>query len=253
MVWTPLRSPPARSRSSAARIEVPHNVLKRVVDVCLAGAGLLLLAPVLLVLAVVIVANDWGPVFYRGVRIGRGGRPFRIYKFRTMVVDAERLGASSTAGDDPRITAIGAFLRRYKVDELPQLINVLVGDMSLVGPRPQVAWAVELYRPDERMLLDVRPGMTDPASIRFRNEAEILRGSPDPDRTYLEKIAPEKHRLGLEYVRRQSIALDMRILVATVYALFGGDPERLLADFGSKPLSFDPGRGRVHEPIAGRR
>ena len=237
MVWMPRRSPPARALSSAAPTEAKHSMLKRIVDICLAAAGLLILAPALVVFAVLIVANDRGPVFYRGVRIGRGGRPFRIYKFRTMVVDAERLGASSTAGNDPRITAIGAFLRRYKVDELPQLINVLAGDMSLVGPRPQVAWAVELYQPDERMLLDVRPGMTDLASIRFRNEADILRGSSDPDQTYLEKIAPEKHRLGVEYVRRQSLSLDLRILVATVYAVIGGDPERFVADVESPPLS----------------
>ena len=212
-------------------------VLKRIVDVVLAATALLVLAPVLLVFAALIVLGDAGPVFYRGVRIGRRGRPFRIYKFRTMVVDAEKRGGSSTAGDDPRITRVGAFLRAHKLDELPQLINVIVGDMSLVGPRPQVAWAVELYKPHERALLDVRPGMTDVASICFRNEAEILLGSENPDRDYLEKIAPEKHRLGLEYIKRQSIGLDLRILVATAFAVLGGDPAPLLADFAAPDLS----------------
>jgi lipopolysaccharide/colanic/teichoic acid biosynthesis glycosyltransferase len=209
-------------------------VLKRILDVSLSAIGLIVLSPFLIGVAALIVVGDRGPIFYRGVRVGRHGRSFRIYKFRTMVVDADKSGVSSTAEGDPRITPIGAFLRRHKLDELPQLINVLTGDMSLVGPRPQVGWAVALYAPHERALLSIRPGMTDVASIRFRNEAEILRGSPDPDRAYLDKIAPEKHRLGLEYVRRQSLWLDLRILGATIYAIMGGDPERLLG-FATAP------------------
>jgi lipopolysaccharide/colanic/teichoic acid biosynthesis glycosyltransferase len=195
-------------------------VAKRFFDILFSLAVLVLLGPFLLLVAVLIKVGSLGPVFYRGERVGLGGRPFRIYKFRSMVVDADRKGASSTAEDDPRITRIGGFLRKYKLDELPQFINVLVGDMSVVGPRPQVAWAVELYRPEERKLLDVRPGITDYASIRFRNEGEILRGYPDPDKAYLELIAPEKTRLGLEYVRDHSLWVDVKIIVMTFVSIF---------------------------------
>jgi lipopolysaccharide/colanic/teichoic acid biosynthesis glycosyltransferase len=138
-----------------------------------------------------------------------------------MVVNAERLGASSTAQDDPRITRMGRVLRASKLDEAPQLLNVLAGDMSLVGPRPQVEWAVALYTEEQQALLDVRPGMTDFASIVFANEAELLHGSRDPDRDYLATIAPEKIRLGLEYVRSRSLLLDFRIILATLCRVSG--------------------------------
>jgi lipopolysaccharide/colanic/teichoic acid biosynthesis glycosyltransferase len=199
-------------------------MLKRLFDIALSLFGLALLLPVMAVLAVLIKLDSKGPVFYRGLRVGRGGKPFAMLKFRTMVVDAEKIGASSTAEDDPRITRMGRFLRRFKLDELPQLWNVLLGQMSFVGPRPQVQWAVDLYTREERALLDVRPGITDYASLRFRNEGEILKGSTDPDKDYLEKIAPEKIRLGLEYVRRHSVLTDVKIILATVGALLGGDP-----------------------------
>ncbi len=192
---------------------------KRLFDLACSIAGLILLAPVLIVIAAAIKLEDGGPIFYRGLRVGQFGDPFQMLKFRTMVVDAERIGGSSTAEDDPRITRVGRFLRTYKLDELPQLINVLRGDMSLVGPRPQVAWAVALYDEEQRELLRVRPGITDYASIRFRNEGEILRGSIDPDRDYLERIAPEKIRLGLTYVRRHNLWIDLKILLATVLGL----------------------------------
>ena len=190
--------------------------LKRLLDSAVAGVGLVLLAPLLLVLALVIRLGSPGPVFYRGERVGLGGITFRILKFRTMVVEAEKSGGSSTPEDDPRITRVGHMLRRWKLDEAPQLINVVRGEMSLVGPRPQVRWAVDLYTPEERRLLSVRPGITDWASVRFRNEAEILRGSDDPDRLYLEKIAPEKIRLGLWYVDNQTFLEDLRIIFATL-------------------------------------
>jgi len=174
---------------------------------------------VLAAVAVAMKMESSGPVFYRGVRAGRDGKPFRIFKFRTMVEDAERLGSASTPGDDLRVTRVGRFLRQYKLDELPQLINVVRGEMSLVGPRPQVPWAVELYTEDEKSILSVRPGITDAASIRFRNEGEILRGSANPDKDYFEKIHPEKMRLSLEYVRTQSFALDCKILWQTIVAV----------------------------------
>lgn len=202
--------------------------LKRLFDLAMSIAALAVLGPVLLVFAWLIRQHDGGPIFYRGKRVGLNGRMFEMLKFRTMVLDAEKLGASSTAEDDLRITGPGHIMRRYKVDELPQLINVLRGEMSLVGPRPQVEWAVKLYSERERALLSVRPGITDYASIRFRNEGEILAGSLDPDRDYLEKIAPEKIRLGLHYVNTYSVAVDLRIIAATAYAIFGGDPERIV-------------------------
>ncbi len=198
--------------------------MKRLTDIVFSFLGLLVLSPWLLAVALWIKLDSKGPVFYRGLRAGLRGRPFRIFKFRTMVADAERLGASSTPEDDPRVTRTGKFLRQYKLDELPQLLNVLAGDMSLVGPRPQVPWVVKLYSEAEKQLLSVRPGITDYASIKFRNEGEILRGSADPDKDYFEKIAPEKTRLGLEYVSHHSWDEDLKIIVATLRALCGLDP-----------------------------
>ena len=144
-----------------------------------------------------------------------------MLKFRTLVMNAEKLGASSTADDDPRITRLGKFLRRYKLDELPQLFNVLGGSMSLVGPRPQVQWAVDLYSAEERRVLEVPPGITDYASLHFPNEGEILKGSTDPDRDYMEKIHPRKMQLALQYVRERSLATDLKILIQTAGTVVG--------------------------------
>lgn len=199
--------------------------MKRFFDIVFSAIGLLLFSPLLGGLALWIKLADRGPCLYGGVRVGRGGKPFRMLKFRTMVVNADRLGPSSTSGDDPRITRPGRVMRRFKLDELPQLLNVLRGEMSFVGPRPQVQWAVDLYSPAERELLAVRPGITDFASLRFRNEAEILRGSTDPDKDYLERIAPGKIRLGLYYVRHHSIITDVKLILATALAVAGVDPE----------------------------
>jgi lipopolysaccharide/colanic/teichoic acid biosynthesis glycosyltransferase len=201
-----------------------YPFLKRFIDLIIALIGLVLLSPLLIAIAIWVKASSAGPVLYSGVRVGRAGLPFRMLKFRTMVVNADKIGGSSTADDDARLTSAGRFLRRFKLDELPQLINVLRGDMSFVGPRPQVEWAVNLYTADERRLLSVRPGITDFASLRFRNEGEILRGSTDPDRDYLEKIAPHKIRLGLYYVQHYSFFVDARILAATLLSLTGVDP-----------------------------
>lgn len=198
-----------------------YQFLKRLIDVTIAAAILLVAAPFMLTVLLVVRRESSGPALYRAPRIGRGGKPFMMLKFRTMVADAERRGGSSTPLDDPRITRSGAFLRRYKLDELPQFINVLAGDMSLVGPRPQVAWAVNLYSHEERRLLSVRPGITDYASLRFHNEGEILRGSLDPDQDYLQKIAPEKTRLGLLYVDTRSLWTDLKILFLTALATAG--------------------------------
>ena len=194
-------------------------------DITLAVLGLVVLLPLLVGVAAWIKFADGGPVFYKGMRVGRRGATFRMIKFRTMLVDAEKRGPSSTSAEDARVTVPGRFLRRFKLDELPQLFNVLRGDMSFVGPRPQVQWAVDLYTPEERLLLSVRPGISDFASLRFRNEGEILRGSADPDKDYLEKIAPLKLKLGLYYVRNQSLATDLKVIVATALSVFGLEPD----------------------------
>jgi len=197
-----------------------YPLAKRVLDVAGSSLALVVLSPLLAFVAAWIKVTSPGPVLYSASRIGLQGRPFRMHKFRTMVVDADRIGGSSTPDDDPRITPVGRVLRRHKLDELPQLINVLTGEMSLVGPRPQVQWAVELYSPLERQILTVQPGITDYASLRFPNEGEILRGSTDPDKEYIEKIHPEKMRLSLEYVRQRSFRTDASILVGTLIAIF---------------------------------
>jgi lipopolysaccharide/colanic/teichoic acid biosynthesis glycosyltransferase len=207
------------SQCAAIRGQGDEAVSKRVFDFVLALLGLILSSPVLAVISAWIKMDSKGPVFYRGVRVGRHGEPFRMFKFRTMIVDADKVGGSSSPDDDPRITCVGRILRRYKLDELPQLFNVLTGDMSLVGPRPQVKWAVNLYTPAERQVLSVRPGMTDYASVRFPNEGEILKGSKDPDKDYMELIHPEKMRLSLEYVRDQSFLVDLKVLLQTVMAI----------------------------------
>lgn len=178
--------------------------------------GLLFLTPILTALGIKIKLEDGGPIFYRGVRVGIAGNTFRMYKFRTMVADAERIGGSSTAVNDPRITRAGRVIRTHKLDELPQLFNVLMGDMSLVGPRPQVPWAVELYSPEEREILKIKPGVTDYASLRFHNEGELLRGSNDPDRDYFLKIHPQKMALSLQYMREASFKTDVKILIMTL-------------------------------------
>lgn len=211
---------------SAAKVGASwYPPVKRALDFTLSLVGLVVALPMLLALAAWVKLSSPGPMLYRGVRVGRNGRPFMMLKYRTMVVNAEAVGASSTSADDARITSAGHFLRRFKLDELPQLINVLVGDMSFVGPRPQVQWAVDLYTPRERALLSVRPGITDYASLRFRNEGEILRGSTDPDKDYLEKIAPGKIRLGLYYVATSSLTTDVKIIVATALSVVGVNPD----------------------------
>jgi lipopolysaccharide/colanic/teichoic acid biosynthesis glycosyltransferase len=197
-----------------------YPVAKRLFDVLASTAGLLVLSPILLVTAILIKLDSDGPVLYTAPRVGRGGRIFRMYKFRTMVVNADTIGGSSTPDDDPRITCVGRILRKHKLDELPQLLNVANGTMSLVGPRPQVKWAVDLYSDEERQVLSVPPGMTDYASLRFPNEGEVLKGSTDPDKDYMEKIHPEKMRLSLEYVRRRSFATDLSVLFQTLAAVF---------------------------------
>ena len=188
-----------------------------------ATIALVIVAPLLALAALMVKLSPRGPVFYRGTRVGLNGELFPMLKFRTMVVDAESLGGSATAADDPRITRFGKFLRRYKFDELPQLFNVLLGDMSLVGPRPEVEKYVNLYSPEEKAILTVRPGITDWASIWNSNEAAVLEGSRDPERTYEELIRPTKLALQLLYVRDHSFFVDVKILFHTAVKLIDED------------------------------
>lgn len=193
---------------------------KRLFDIIFSFLGLVVLSPVFLVILTLIKLEDGGAVFYRGVRVGRFEKPFRMFKFRTMVVHADKIGGPSTADDDPRITKIGRIIRKYKLDEIPQLINVLRGEMSLVGPRPEVQYYVNMFTEEEKAILSVRPGITDWASIWNPNEGALLAGSPDPEETYMKKIRPEKIRLQLKYVKKHSPLIDLKIIFLTLNKIF---------------------------------
>ncbi|MEW6556112.1 MAG: sugar transferase [Elusimicrobiota bacterium] len=191
--------------------------MKRLFDIIFSFLGLLILSPLFLLVGILIKKEDRGPVFYRGVRVGRHGVTFRMFKFRTMVVDADKIGASSTADDDPRLLKVSKFLRKYKLDELPQLINVLKGEMSFVGPRPEVPFYVDMFSDDEKKILTVKPGITDWASLWDSDEGAILAGSLDPEKAYQEKIWPEKKRLQLKYVKKHSFWIDSVIIFKTIF------------------------------------
>lgn len=194
---------------------------KRIFDLLFSAVALLLTAPALGLIALAIRWDSAGPVLFRQERVGRGGRVFRIRKFRTMVVDAAARGPAITIGQDPRITRVGAWLRRTKLDELPQLLDVLLGDMSLVGPRPEVPQYVALYPADLReRVLSVRPGITDPVSLKLADEASVLAASADPERTYREELLPAKLREAVAYAEQASLWSDLRIIAATVHALW---------------------------------
>ena len=193
-------------------------MVKRVFYFVIALGGLITLAPVFAAVAALIKCDSRGPIFYAGDRIGQHGRPFKILKFRSMAVDADRRGPPITHRDDPRITRIGAFLRRAKLDELPQLWNVLKGEMSLVGPRPETPSYVALYTPEQQRVLEVRPGITGLTQLSYRDEEKHL--SPDSwERDYVSVLMPQKLALDLEYARKQSFALDVQILARTVWLL----------------------------------
>lgn len=197
----------------------PQLIAKRAMDIAISGAALVVLSPVLLLVALLIKIDDPGPVFYRQVRVGRNGKTFRIFKFRTMVVDADKKGLQITVGRDPRITRMGALLRKTKLDELAQLLNVFVGDMSFVGPRPEVPKYVELYTPYQRQVLLVRPGITDYASIAYRNENDLLAGTQDPEKMYIETIMPDKIELNMKYLHEISPLTDIRLIFKTIAAV----------------------------------
>lgn len=199
----------------------PALFFKRLFDILVSAAGLLILALPLILIAIVIKATSEGPVFFRQERIGKDGVPFKIFKFRSMVVNAEAIGMLITVGEDPRITKIGHFIRKTKVDELPQLINVLNGTMSFVGPRPEVARYVALYDERQKNVLKIRPGITDLASIKYRSESEILDQAEDPEYTYIHEIMPEKLRLNLEYIEKMSVPYDLGLILKTLVRILG--------------------------------
>lgn len=197
-------------------------MLKRDLDVVVSLVGLALFLPLMLVLALWVLCDSRGPILYRQVRVGRNGRDFRLLKFRSMRVDADRLGLITVGGRDPRVTRAGYYLRKYKLDELPQLLNVLRGDMSLVGPRPEVRKYVDLYTPEQLRVLTVRPGITDLASLRYRHENDLLAQAEDPDAYYIETVMPAKLALNLEYIDHQSFWGDLRLIGQTVVAVCRG-------------------------------
>ena len=194
--------------------------MKRMLDIVVSLIGLICFFPLLLVVTVLIKLDSTGPVFFRQERIGMRFRPFQILKFRTMVQDSSSRGQSITVGDDPRITRVGWFLRKTKIDELPQLINVLRGEMALVGPRPELPRYVELFRQEYEEILKMRPGITDLASIKYRDEAALLARSKNPEEEYVTHVLPDKINLGKEYIKRSSVLFDLTLMFKTFLRLF---------------------------------
>lgn len=195
------------------------SYLKRMVDIIISFLGILIVFPVLLIISLFIKLESSGPIIFTQIRIGREAKEFKIYKFRTMVVNAEKLGRQITVGKDSRVTKVGRVLRKTKLDELPQLFNVLKGDMSLVGPRPEVPKYTKLYNEEQKRVFTVRPGITDYASIKYRNENEVLAKSKEPEKTYIEEVMVDKLNLNLKYVEQRSFWLDIKIIFITLYKI----------------------------------
>ena len=193
--------------------------MKRIFDIVASGLGLIVLSPLFLILAIWIKLDSKGPVFYRQVRVGWKNKDFRIFKFRSMRVGSDKGSLVTIGGHDPRVTRSGYVIRKFKFDELPQLINVFIGDMSLVGPRPEVRHYVDYWTPEQMHVLDVRPGITDPASIKFRNENELMEQADDPEKYYIEVIMQEKIKLYLEYVEKHSFLYDLGLIFKTFWVI----------------------------------
>jgi lipopolysaccharide/colanic/teichoic acid biosynthesis glycosyltransferase len=193
--------------------------VKRLFDIFFSLIGLLILLIPFIIISLIIVIDSRGGVFYKQVRVGKDGKDFKLFKFRSMRTDADKAGLLTVGGRDSRITRIGYYLRKYKIDELPQLINVLIGDMSLVGPRPEVRKYVDMYNVEQQKVLSVQPGITDYASIEYSNENEILGKAADPERTYIEEIMPAKLDLNLKYIREQGISTDLKIIFRTIFKI----------------------------------
>jgi lipopolysaccharide/colanic/teichoic acid biosynthesis glycosyltransferase len=195
-------------------------MLKRVIDITFSLAAILILFPFFIIISIMILATSRGGVFYMQKRVGKGNKDFYMYKFRTMFIDSDKKGLLTIGGRDPRITPFGYFLRKYKLDELPQLFNVLNGTMSLVGPRPEVRKYVDLYNSEQARVLLVRPGLTDYASVKYFNESDLLATSPDPEQTYISEIMPAKLALNQKYISEAGLVTDMKIIWSTVKRIF---------------------------------
>lgn len=198
------------------KLLVLNNMVKRLFDIFFSLLGLVLLLPVFLIIAIIIILDSKGGVFYRQVRVGKDAIDFRLFKFRSMRTDADKKGLLTVGGKDSRITRVGYYIRKYKVDELPQLINVLIGDMSLVGPRPEVRRYTDLYNAEQQKVLSVKPGITDYASIEYSNENELLGKAADPEKVYIEEIMPAKLKLNMKYIAEQGVLTDLKIIWMTV-------------------------------------
>jgi len=196
--------------------------IKRAFDIIVSLLAIIILSPLLLLISILIKLDSKGPVFFRQIRVGKNGVHFKIIKFRTMVSNAEKKGLQITVGKDPRITRIGHFLRKTKLDELPQLFNVLIGDMSFVGPRPEVPKYVEMYDEYQKIILKIRPGITDLASIEYQNENDLLANCLDPESTYIREIIPRKIELSIEYLRNISVLYDIKLIIRTILAILNG-------------------------------
>jgi len=210
----------SRHKCCAMQNSFYRTLGKRAFDLAASGIAILLLIPVLAVVAAAIKLSGPGPIIFRHKRVGRGFRPFFVYKFRTMCLDADKMGGAVTASGDVRVTRVGKFLRQYKIDELPQFVNILLGDMSLVGPRPEVSKYVELFRKDYETVLSVRPGLTDYAAIKYRDEEAVLSACGDTESAYINRILPDKIALYRKYVETVSFAVDLKLLCATVMEVF---------------------------------
>ncbi|WP_104733703.1 sugar transferase [Hanstruepera ponticola] len=194
-------------------------MIKRLFDIVFSLIGLILLLPLLLIIALIIKVESKGSVFYKQVRVGKDNTNFKIFKFRTMFIGSDKKGLLTVGNKDPRVTKTGYFLRKYKLDELPQLINVLLGNMSFVGPRPEVRHYVNFYSKDDLIILTVKPGITDYASIYFRNEVEILKASDNPEKLYIEQILPKKIALNKQYIENNSLFTDIKIILKTILTI----------------------------------
>lgn len=194
--------------------------MKRIFDLVFSIAGLILLSPVFLIISLLIKIDSKGPVFYRQLRVGKNNSDFRLLKFRTMKTDSDKNGLLTVGGRDARITGAGYYLRKFKIDELPQLLNVAAGEMSFVGPRPEVRRYVDLYDDEQRKVLNVLPGITDVASIKYRNENELLEKSEDPESYYIDNIMPDKLKLNIDYIEQRSFTNDLKVIFKTLITIF---------------------------------
>ena len=190
-------------------------MIKRLFDIVFSSVGLILLSPILIIITILIVIDSKGPVFFKQTRVGQFNRDFKIFKFRTMYVDSDKMGLLTVGDKDPRVTKMGYFLRKYKFDEFPQLINVLAGNMSFVGPRPEVRKYVDYYSKEDLKILNAKPGITDLASIEYRNEAELIKKSSNPEKVYIEEIMPAKIKLNKVYLSNYSVLTDIKIILKT--------------------------------------